>query len=100
MTGHESSNRQSERAHLHERAADPADTADRPLEPRSSSEPLHETDTPQVGGLESDDPHHRLNTPVGEVDPTTDSDPYRTETPEDDADRASGVRGEGERPSD
>ena len=36
----------------------------------------------------------------GDVDPTTDSDPYRTETPEDDADRASGIQGEGERSSD
>jgi hypothetical protein len=44
----------------------------------------------------AEDPHHRLNTPVGEVDETSDSDPYRTETPEDDADRASGVRGSGQ----
>jgi len=96
MSEHETSNRRAEREHVHERPADPADTANRPLEPRSSGEPLHETDTPPAGGPE--DPHHRLNTPVGEIDPTTDSDPYRTETPEDDADRASGVRGEGERP--
>jgi hypothetical protein len=96
MTEHESSNRQSERSNIHERAADPADTADRPLEPRSSSEPLHETDTPHAS---DEDPHHRLNTHVGDVDPTTDSDPYRSETPEDDADRASGIRGEGERPN-
>jgi hypothetical protein len=95
MTEHESSNRQSERASIHERAADPADTANRPLEPRSSAEPLHETDTPH---LSDQDPHHRLNTHVGDVDPTTDSDPYRVETPEDDSDRASGVLGEGERP--
>jgi hypothetical protein len=81
---------------VHERPADPADTADRPLEPRSGHEPLHDTDTPQEGGSDSPDPHHRLNTPVGDVDPTTDSDPYRPETPEDDADTASGVRGEGE----
>ena len=94
MTEHESSNRHSERAHVHEHAADPADTADRPLEPRSSSEPLHESDTPQAS---EEDPHHRLNTPVGDVDPTSDSDPYRSETPEDDSDRASGIRGEGER---
>ena len=97
MTEHESSNRQSERAHVHEHAADPADTADRPLEPRSSAEPLHETDTPHAG---DEDPHHRLNTHVGDVDPTTDSDPYRSETPEDDSDRASGIRGEGERSND
>ncbi|HLI58171.1 MAG TPA: hypothetical protein VKV21_00760 [Solirubrobacteraceae bacterium] len=96
MTEHESSSRRDEREHLHERAADPADTADRPLEPRSSDEELHATDTPHP---QDADPHHRLNTPVGEVDPTTDSDPYRAERPEDDADRASGVRGEGERPN-
>ena len=95
MAEHETSNRQAERAQIHERAADPADTADRPLEPRSSSEPLHPTDTPHGS---DEDPHHRLNTHVGDVDPTTDSDPYRTETPEDDSDRASGIRGEGERP--
>ena len=77
----------------HERAADPADTADRPLEPRSSNEPLHEADVPHP---DDSDPHHRLNTHVGEIDETTDSDPYRTETPEDDGDRASGIRGAGE----
>ena len=83
------------REHDYERAADPADTADRPLEPRSSNEPLHDADVPHPG--ESDEnPHHRLNTHVGDVDPTTDSDPYRAESPEDDDDRASGVRGEGE----
>ena len=70
-----------------------ADTADRPLEPRSSSEPLHEADVPHP---DDSDPHHRLNTHVGEIDETTDSDPYRTETPEDDGDRASGIRGAGE----
>jgi hypothetical protein len=96
MSEHETSNRRVEREHLHERAADPADTADRPLEPRSSDEELHATDAPHQ---QNPDPHHRLNTPVGEVDPTTDSDPYRSERPEDDDDRASGVRGEGERPN-
>ena len=97
MTDHDASNRRNEREHVHERAADPADAADRPLEPRSSHEPLHDTDTPHPS---DEDPHHRLNTPVGDVDPTTDSDPYRTETAEDDADTASGVQGEGERPKD
>ena len=79
----------------YERAADPAEAADRPLEPRSSQDPLHETDTPHPDD-EGADPHHRLNTEVGDADPTADSDPYRPETPEDDADRASGVRGEGQ----
>lgn len=95
MSEHETSNRRAEREHLHERAADPADTADRPLEPRSSGEKLHATDTPHE---QDPDPHHRLNTPVGDVDPTTDSDPYRPERAEDDSDRASGIHGEGERP--
>ena len=81
------------RDRVHERAADPADTADRPLEPRAQPEPLHETDTPHP---RDEHPHHRLNTPVGEVDPVTDSDPYRAPDPEDDADRASGITGEGE----
>jgi hypothetical protein len=80
---------------IYERAADPAETADRPLEPKSSSEPLHTTDEP-VAGAEDRDPHHALNTPVGEVDPTADSDPFRQETPEDDEDRASGSRGSGQ----
>jgi hypothetical protein len=96
MSDPERSTRRAEREHLHERAADPADTADRPLEPRSGDEQLHETDTPHA---QDDDPHHRLNTPVGEVDPISDSDPYRAARPEDDADSASGIRGEGERPS-
>jgi hypothetical protein len=92
-TGHEH-----EHERHYERAADPAEAADRPLEPRSSGEELHETDTPieAVEGEGGQDPHHSLNTPVGDVDPTADSDPYRAETPEDDADRASGVRGEGQ----
>jgi hypothetical protein len=77
----------------YERAADPADTADRPLEPRSSEEELHQADVPEA---DERDPHHRLNTPVGEIDETTDSDPYRSESPEDDSDRASGIRGEGQ----
>ena len=89
----ERSDHENARQHNHERAADPADTADRPLEPRSSGEPLHAADVPHP---EDTDPHHRLNTRVGEVDPSADSDPYRTETDEDDADRASGVPGEGE----
>ena len=56
----------------YERAADPADTADRPLEPRSSNESLHDADVPHP---DDSDPHHRLNTHVGEIDETTDSDP-------------------------
>jgi len=81
------------RERAYERPSDPADTADRPLEPRSSPETLNAADRPHPSG---DDPHHRLNTHVGDIDATTDSDPYRTETPEDDSDRASGVRGSGQ----
>jgi hypothetical protein len=81
------------RERVYERPADPADTADRPLEPRSSQEPLHAADRPHPT---AEDPHHRLNTHVGEVDETTDSDPYREETSEDDSDRASGIRGSGQ----
>ena len=91
MSEQESGERRTER--VHERASDPADTATRPLEPGSSEEPLNDTDTPHP---EDADPHHRLNTPVGELDPTADSDPYRSSTPEEDSDRASGVTGEGE----
>jgi hypothetical protein len=81
---------------IHERASDPAEAADRPLEPKSSTEELAARDEPSPPS--GRDPHHRLNTPVGAPDPDADSDPYRTETPDDDADRASGVRGSGERP--
>jgi hypothetical protein len=95
MSEHESGSRRTER--VHERAADPADTANRPLEPRAPHEPLHPTDTPEdVNRGGDEDPHHRLNTPVGDVDPAADSDPYREPTPEDEMDTASGVRGEGE----
>jgi hypothetical protein len=82
------------RERIHERPADPAEAADRPLEPRSSEEPLADADEPRPDTNE--DPHHSLNTHVGEVDPTADSDPYRPETPEDDADRASGTRESGQ----
>ena len=81
---------------IYERASDPAEAADRALEPKSSSEELSARDEPRP---ETDqDPHHRLNSPVGTPDPDADSDPYRPSSPDDDADRASGVRGSGERP--
>jgi hypothetical protein len=91
MSEQETGSRRPDR--VHERAADPADTADRPLEPRAQREPLHTTDTPHA---QSENPHHRLNTPVGDVDPAADSDPYRAPDPEDEDDRASGITGEGE----
>jgi hypothetical protein len=79
---------------IYERASDPAEAADRPLEPRPSGEELHSTDEP-VNEPEHD-PHHRLNNPVGEPDPDADSDPYRPPSPDDESDRASGVRGSGQ----
>lgn len=82
---------------IHERAADPAEAANRPLEPKSSQQPLAGEDIPEdVPDLGGNDPHHMLNTPVGDVDPAADSDPYRHPTADDEDDRASGVRGSGE----
>lgn len=80
---------------IHERAPDPAEAANLPLEPKSSSAPLARADEPSEQP-EDQSPHHALNTPVGEPDPTADSDPYRRATEEDAEDRASGIRGDGE----
>ena len=80
---------------VYERDPDPAEAADRPLEPKSSSEPLHATDEPN-DSQPAQDPHHALNTHVGAPDPEADSDPYRTPTAEDDDDHASGTRGSGQ----
>jgi hypothetical protein len=79
---------------VHERAADPAEAVNRPLEPKSPHEPLKERDEPEPNP--EADPHSRLNTPVGEVDPAADSDPYAVPTDEDDADTASGTTGSGQ----
>ncbi|MFL5862229.1 MAG: hypothetical protein ACJ780_15850 [Solirubrobacteraceae bacterium] len=79
---------------IHERAADPAEAANRPLEPTSSQDELLERDEPHPPP--DRDPHHGLNNPVGTPDPEADSDPYRPAAPDDEADRASGVRGSGE----
>lgn len=77
---------------VHERAADAAETANRPLEPKSSDGQLAERDEPGEGpdGPRPEPAHHALNTPVGDPDPTADSDPYE---PDGDEDRASGARG-------
>jgi hypothetical protein len=85
---------------VYERASDAAEAADRPLESKSSHEPLSTSD--EVGGQAPPptDPHHALNSPVGTPDPDADSDPYRPATPEDDDEHASGVRGSGERSQD
>ncbi|MFZ0089394.1 MAG: hypothetical protein WAL63_07810 [Solirubrobacteraceae bacterium] len=79
---------------VYERASDPAEAADRPLEPKASHEPLHAADEPEDGP--ATDPHHALNNPVGEPNPDADSDPYRPPDADDDSDRASGVRGSGQ----
>jgi hypothetical protein len=86
---------------IYERAADPAEAANRPLEPKSDARELAAEDVPQdqpelAAEDAGRDPHHALNTPVGEPDPTADSDPYRSASADDDADRAGSVRGEGQ----
>lgn len=80
----------------YERAADPAEAADRPLEPKSEPREFAERDVPADESRLGEDPHHALNTPVGEPDPAADSDPYRRPTPDDEDDRAGGVRGAGQ----
>lgn len=54
----------------HERPADPAAEVDRPLEPKARPGDV----APEYDPDES--PHHRMNRPVGEPDPTADSDPF------------------------
>lgn len=83
---------------VYERASDPAEAADRALEPKSSSEELSARDEPDAHP--DQDPHHRLNNPVGTPDPDSDADPYQPPSPDDDADRASGVRGSGHKSAD
>jgi hypothetical protein len=85
---------------IYERASDPAEAADKPLEPKSSHDPLAARDEPGPQSEPDADPHHSLNNPVGTPNPDADSDPYSPETPDDDADRASGVRGSGHRTQD
>ncbi|HWD68825.1 MAG TPA: hypothetical protein VG293_01450 [Solirubrobacteraceae bacterium] len=79
---------------IHERAADPAEAADRPLEPKSADEELLARD--EGAPLRDQDTHHRLNTTVGDTDPEADSDPYRAADAQDEADRASGTTGSGQ----
>jgi hypothetical protein len=54
----------------HERPADPAQESDRPLEPKARP------GDPDVEHPPDEDPHHRLNNPVGDPDRTADSDPF------------------------
>jgi hypothetical protein len=79
---------------IYERAADPAETAGGVLEPKAPKDTLLREDAP--GQLPDEDPHHRLNTPVGQVHPEADSDPYREPDEQDEADRASGAKGSGQ----
>lgn len=79
---------------IHERAADPAEAAGKPLEPKAPGDELLPTDAP--AWHPGEDPHHRLNTRVGSPDPIADSDPYRENDEQDEADRASGTRGSGQ----
>lgn len=79
---------------IYERAADPAEAANRPLEPKAPEDELLDRDEP--GRLPDEDPHHRLNTAVGEANPDADSDPYRPPNEQDEADRASGTTGSGQ----
>jgi hypothetical protein len=98
MESHPNSGSRHEPDRVYERASDPAEAADRTLEPKSSTEELAARDESHP---ESEhDPHHALNNPVGAPDPDADSDPYAPPSPDDDADRASGVRGSGERSAD
>jgi hypothetical protein len=94
MTPNPSTGRKARTEHIHERAADPAETADRPLEPKAAGEPLAQRDEPGAEPGAEPEPHHRLNTPVGDPDPVADSDPYRRN--DDESEHASGVRGTGQ----
>ena len=64
---HEPGRRQEQRHAPHQREPDPQEAADRPLEPK---------DKPPVTDPNRD-PHAALNNPVGEPDPTSDTDPYQ-----------------------
>lgn len=81
--------------HVYERSADPAEAANRPLEPKSRPHELAERDEPGEGpgGPRPDPPHHSLNTPIGEPDPAADSDPYQPQGPDEESDTASGTSG-------
>ncbi len=81
---------------INERAADPAETADGPLQAKSAHGELSSSDEPGGQPPAARDPHHVLNNPVGEPDPIADSDPYGASTDEDEQDRASGARGSGQ----
>jgi hypothetical protein len=77
---------------VHERPPDPAEEANRPLERKhpDQPEPWPSQEPRQPGGQSGPrEPHHRLAHPVGEPDPTADSDPY---DPEEGGDEAAAPR--------
>jgi hypothetical protein len=95
MTERTSNKRGPERVYEH--APDPAEAANRPLEPKAPGDPLLERDeSANFEATRQPEPHHRLATSVGEPDETADSDPYRRATEDDEADRASGTTGAGQ----
>jgi hypothetical protein len=88
---------------IYERAPDPAEAVNRPLEPKAPGDELKAEDVPderppegEGDGHPPQDPHHRLNTRIGEPDPTADSDPYRDRDEQQEDDRASGTTGIGQ----
>jgi hypothetical protein len=63
--------------HNHQRWPDEAESAGVPLENKESDDVGPREGEPGAGpGAPTEDPHHQLNRPVGEPDPTADSDPY------------------------
>ena len=57
----------------------------RPIPPRPSTDPLEPKEAEDVHwpSTPPKDPHHALNNPVDEPDPTADSDPYERDSSED-----------------
>jgi hypothetical protein len=77
-------------ADRHQRPPDPAEAADKPLEPKT-----REGEVPAGA-----DPHHALNNPVGEPDPSADSDPFDPEAEEADPPPPGRYPGPGPEPDD
>jgi hypothetical protein len=75
VTPRRSTRRQRER--LNQRPPDPVEGADRPLEGKAPPrQEFPRRDEPGEVPPPDEPPHHRLTHPVGEPDPTSDSDPY------------------------
>ncbi len=70
-----STRRQRER--VHQRPPDPVEDSDRPLEEKAPARhEFRRRDEPDEVSPTDEPPHHRLTRPVGEPDPSSDSDPY------------------------